>query len=94
MDYDKAVEKIKVDQQIYMIAPTIKNLDSGRQIEMHCFDYQSSDNQNVPKYTLHVVDSNDSKLIANKTCAAFIVPQGKEKGSAFATEQGRQSLCS
>jgi len=41
---EKAVEKIKVDQQIYMIAPTIKNLDPGRQIEMHCFDYQSTDN--------------------------------------------------
>lgn len=42
--YTQAIEKIKVDQQIFMIAPTIKLLDPGRQIEMHCFDYKSKDN--------------------------------------------------
>lgn len=38
---EQAVEKIKTDQQIYMIAPTLKRLSPGRQIEMHCFDYKS-----------------------------------------------------
>ena len=27
---DRAIEKIKVDQQVYMIAPTLKALDKGR----------------------------------------------------------------
>lgn len=43
-DYEKTVEKVKVDQQIFMIAPTMQNLDAGRQIEMHCFDFKSSEN--------------------------------------------------
>jgi len=30
LNYEKAIEKIKVDQQIYMIAPTLKSLDKGR----------------------------------------------------------------
>ena len=38
-NYERATEKIKVDQQIYMIAPTLKMLDKGRQIEMNCFDF-------------------------------------------------------
>mmetsp|Transcript_9314 Transcript_9314/g.15703 ORF Transcript_9314/g.15703 Transcript_9314/m.15703 type:complete len:417 (-) Transcript_9314:351-1601(-) len=93
-DYEKAVEKIKVDQQIYMIAPTLQVLDPGRQIEMHCFDFKSKENQKVPKYTLQVVDSSDAKLISNSTCAAIIVPQGREQESTFSSEMGRQGLCS
>ena len=55
---------MKIDQQIYMIAPTINKLDPGKQVMMHCYDFKSQDNQNVPKYTLHVVDSSDKTLIA------------------------------
>ena len=71
-----------------MIAPTLKQLDGGRQIEMHCFDYKS-DNKNVPKYYLHVIDSNDTELLKQRKCAAFITPQGQEKASVFSTEMGR-----
>ena len=42
-----------------MIAPTMKALDKGRQIEMHCFDYKATENQSLPKYTLWVVDNTD-----------------------------------
>lgn len=76
-----------------MIAPKLKQLDPGRQIEMHCFDFKSTENQNVPKYTLHVVDAQEQSLIAKNTCAALITPQGRERESAFATERGRYSLC-
>jgi ubiquinone/menaquinone biosynthesis C-methylase UbiE len=41
LNFDQAIEKIKVDQQIYMIAPTLKNLDGQRDIAMHCYDYSS-----------------------------------------------------
>ena len=87
--YDQAIEKVKVDQQIYMIAPSLKNLDPERDIQMNCFDYKSTDNQNVPKYVINVVDSKDATLIAKNTCTAIIVPQGREGESAFATEMGR-----
>ena len=43
-DYDQAIEKVKIDQQIYMIAPSIQQLDAGKQVEMHCFDFKSADN--------------------------------------------------
>lgn len=88
-NYEKAIEKIKVDQQIYMISPTLKKLDKGKQIHMNCFDFASNENDKVPKYTLHVVDSDDIKLLADNTCACFITPQGKEKDSIFSTEMGR-----
>ena len=89
---DDAVEKIKVDQQIYMIAPTLKELDLGRQIQMNCFDFVN--NKKLPKYTLHVVDSQEAKLLEKRISACFITPQGREKESVFATEMGRQQLCS
>ena len=41
LNFDQTIEKIKVDQQIYMIAPTLKNLDGERDIAMHCYDYSS-----------------------------------------------------
>jgi len=72
-----------------MIAPTIKNLDAGRQIEMNCFDFKSDVNQNVPKYTLHVVDNEDTVKLSERSCAAIIVPQGRENESVFGTERGR-----
>lgn len=75
-----------------MIAPTLRILDKGRQIQMNCFDFNANDL--VPKYSLHIVDSNEEKLISKNTCACFITPQGREKESVFATEMGRQSLCS
>jgi spermidine synthase len=92
-NYEKAIEKIKVDQQIYMIAPTLRRLDKGRQIQMNCYDFSSTDNDRVPKYNLHVVDSEDPALLELNTCACLIVPQGKERESVFATEMGRQKLC-
>ena len=88
------MEKIKTDQQIYMIAPTLRKLDKGRQISMNCFDFKSEDNAQVPKYTLHVVDSNEDKLIKSRKCVCIITPQGREKESIFGTEMGRQKLCS
>ena len=73
-NYEKAIEKIKVDQQIFMIAPTLKNLDKGRQIQMNCFDFASEENDKVPKYSLYVIDSDDRSLMEKNSCAAFIVP--------------------
>ena len=78
---------------MYMIAPTMKKLDPGRQIEMHVYD-PKSDNASVPKYFVHVVDSGDDKLSKKRKCAAFITPQGREHESVFASELGRQNLCS
>ena len=57
-----------------MIAPKLKQLDPGRQIEMHVYDQKV--NAKIPKYTIHVVDSSSPELSANKKCAALIVPQG------------------
>lgn len=93
-NYEKAVEKIKLDQQIYMIAPTLKKLDKGKQVNMNVYDFASSENDKVPKYTLYVVDSDDSDLLAKYTCSCVIVPQGQEKQFMFATEMGRQKLVS
>jgi len=56
---------------------------------MHCYDYKSSDNTKVPKYTIHIVDSSDEEISAGKKCAALITPQGREKESVFNTELGR-----
>ncbi len=41
---------------------------------MNCFDFNSQDNQNVPKYTIHVVDSETEQILSKNNCAAFIVP--------------------
>ena len=92
LPFDQAVEKIKVDQQIYMIAPTLKELTGEKDIQMHCFDY-SSTNQNVPKYTINIVDTRDEGLLKKRNCAAIIIPQGRESESVFNTEMGRQNLC-
>lgn len=59
---------------------------------MHCFDYSSS-NQNVPKYTINIVDTRDEGLLKRRNCAAIIIPQGRESESVFSTEMGRQNLC-
>lgn len=37
-----ATEKIKIDQQVYMIAPRMKQIEPGKQIEMLCYDFKSS----------------------------------------------------
>jgi hypothetical protein len=71
-----------------MIAPTLKNLDGEKDIQMHCYDY-SSGNQNVPKYTIHIVDTRDKDLQTRRSCAAIIIPQGREQESVFNTEMGR-----
>lgn len=60
---------------------------------MNCFDYKSEDNTNVPKYVIHIVDSGDKNLLKKNICTAIIIPQGRETESVFATEMGRQSLC-
>ena len=70
----QGVEKIKTDQQIFMIAPTLKRLSPGRQIEMHCYDYKSEVSQTLPKYTLHCVDSNEESMVSTPTIAAILVP--------------------
>ena len=77
-----------------MINPTLKKLDKGKQIHMNCFDFASKENDKVPKYTLHIVDSDDEKLLRQNNCACIIVPQGQEKQFMFATEMGRQKLTS
>lgn len=59
---------------------------------MHCFDYKASVNQNLPKYTLWVVDSTDEYHLKTKTCGAIIIPQGRQRESAFGTEFGREKL--
>lgn len=89
---EMASEKIKVDQQIFMVAPTLKQLDGERDISMLCFDQKA--NAKLPKYTIYVVDSKDADLRAKRSCAAVIVPQGQETASVFSTEMGRQGLCS
>jgi len=76
-----------------MIAPTMKVLDPERDIQMNCFDYKSEDNQNVPKYVIHVVDSKDKNLLKKNICTAIIIPQGRETESVFSSELGRQNLC-
>lgn len=48
--------------------------------------------QNVPRYTLTIVDSNDAKVLKKRTCAAFITPQGKERESLINTEVGKLNL--
>lgn len=60
---------------------------------MNCFDFSSTENDKVPKYVLHVIDSDDKALIEKNNCACIIVPQGKEKESIFATEIGKFKLC-
>jgi len=55
-----------------MIAPTLKALAKGRQIAMHCYDFAA--NQKIPKYILHVIDSNDDSHLEKRSCAAFITP--------------------
>ena len=60
---------------------------------MHCFDFKSTDNQKVPKYTLYVVDNKEIEVLANRNVVAIIVPQGRERESAFGTPNGRQNLC-
>lgn len=68
-------------------------LESGRQIEMHCYDFKSEENQNVPKYTLYAVDSTNKDHLKVNACTAIITPQGRETDSSFCTERGRQDLC-
>ena len=82
-----AAEKIKVDQQIFMIAPTLRAATPGKQISMDVYDFAV--NQNIPKYIIHIIDSNDKPTLGKRSCAAFIVPTGKESESTYATEMGR-----
>ena len=60
---------------------------------MNCFDYKSEENQNVPKYVIHIVDSKDKALLKKNIATAIIIPQGRETESVFSSELGRQNLC-
>lgn len=71
---ENAIEKIKTDQQMYMINPDFKSLHKARQIIMNCYDFASEDNNKVPKYIIHMIDSDDIKLLITLTCACIIVP--------------------
>ena len=44
------------------------------------------------KYSIQIVDAADAEIFALKTCAAFIVPQGREYDRIFADEDGQQSI--
>lgn len=44
------------------------------------------------KYSIQVVDSADAEIFALKTCASFIVPQGREHDRHFSDEDGQQSI--
>jgi hypothetical protein len=76
-----------------MIKPTLKSLDKGKQVQMNCYDFSSTENDRVPKYTLYVIDSDEQPLLNMNNCACIIVPQGREKDSIFSTEMGRFKLC-
>lgn len=76
-----------------MLVPQMKDLNLGQKYELFCYDKSTSYTlQNVARYTLTIVDSNDAKVLKKRTCAAFITPQGKERESLISTEVGKSNL--
>lgn len=61
------------------------------QVEIFCYDHTSSENQNVPRFTLHVVDHSDPQVLAKRDLAAIIFPEGKQ-GTFVASEVGREAI--
>jgi hypothetical protein len=76
-----------------MFIPKMKELNLGQKYELYCFDKNKKDDNDLPRYTLTVIDSNDPKVLKKRTCAAFITPQGKERDTMISTEVGKIALC-
>lgn len=75
------------------MAPQLKDLHLGQKFELFCFDKTTYGKEGAkPRYTLTVVDSSDAKVLKQRTCAAFITPQGKERESIVSTEVGKENL--
>ncbi|EAR90517.1 methyltransferase domain protein (macronuclear) [Tetrahymena thermophila SB210] len=69
----------------------VKKCHAGQRFSIEVWDPKVP-NAKVPKYTLHVVDSNSKKILENKTCGCFITPQGKEQSYISSTEKGNFEL--
>ena len=75
IDVKSIQDLIKRDQINHAMAPQLRDLHLGQKFELYCFDKNSYGKTGIkPRYTLTVVDSNDAKIIKNRTCAAFITP--------------------
>jgi len=68
-------ERIKREQINAMLVPQMKDLNLGQKFDLFCYDKNSPSHlENMPRYTLTIVDSNDAKVLKKRTCAAFITP--------------------
>ena len=74
-----------------MIAPKLRILEAGKQVEIFCYDHTSTENQKVPRFILNVVDHSDPKILAKRDHAAIIFPEGKQ-GTFVASEIGREAI--
>jgi hypothetical protein len=74
-----------------MISPMLRVLEAGKQVEIFCYDHTSEENKKVPRFTLHVVDHMDEKILAKRDHAAIIFPEGKQ-GTLVASEIGRENI--
>ena len=84
-------ERVKKEQITQMFIPRMKELNLGQTYELFCYD--RTQQIDVPRYTLTVIDANDHKILKKRSCAAFITPQGKERDTMISTEVGKISLC-
>lgn len=93
IDVKEIQDLVKREQINHAMAPQLKDLHLGQKFELFCFDKTTYGKEGAkPRYTLTVVDSSDAKVLKQRTCAAFITPQGKERESIVSTEVGKENL--
>ena len=74
-----------------MIAPKLRQLEAGKQVEIFCYDHTSTKNQKVPRFILNVVDHQDEEVLAKRDHAAIIFPEGRQ-GTFVASALGREAI--
>jgi len=66
-----------------------RNIQPGQRFTLHVYD---KSNTSVPKYTFSIVDSPAKKIAKKRSCAVFLIPQGREGSYLYATEKGNFAL--
>ncbi|CAD8060411.1 unnamed protein product [Paramecium primaurelia] len=70
----------------------VTSIHKLRQSQSFTLDIWDNNNKQTPRYKLDIYDNDDSKILLQKTCGCFIVPQGREQSFLFGTEQGHKEL--
>jgi len=92
LSLEDAKKEVLITQMLNLQYGNIKELTSGRIIEINMESASSETHKDLARFKLVLVDSIEEETIKKNNCAILIVPQGKETYPVYSTESGYERL--